>query len=237
MIIFGKRKFGSTDRVTLGRERKPAFHVATIFFHIQFIPIVPLETYLFLDFLDGNQAVTPRFWRESWLARRSACQAVSIPTSYKSIGIAWIRCIAWYSFLILLLGLQSLILAAIALGLAIFVTFHDYFNDASYERAMELLEHANLGTREKALVKRVIHESFISQSTDDDHQLEALALPTATAELECSDDLELAEATVVPPGSNHDDPTVVAVVAVAQDSTKRGSEGPENGKEGPIHIV
>ena len=218
MIIFGKRKFGSTDRVTLGRERKPAFHVATIFFHIQFIPIVPLETYLFLDFLDGNQAV-------------------SIPTSYKTIGIAWIRCITWWSFLILLLCLQSLILAAIALGLAIFVTFHDYFNDASYERAMELLEHANLGTREKALVKRVIHESFISQSTDDDHQLEALALPTATAELECSDDLELAEATVVPSGSNHDDPTVVAVVAVAQDSTKRGSEGPENGKEGPIHIV
>ena len=212
MIIFGKRKFGSTDRVTLGRERKPAFHVATIFFHIQFIPIVPLETYLFLDFLDGNQAM-------------------SIPTSYKSIGIAWIRCITWWSFLILLLGLQSLILAAIALGLAIFVTFHDYFNDASYERAMELLEHANLGTREKALVKRVIHESFISQSTDDDHQLEALALPTATAELECSDDLELAEATVVPSGSNHDDPTVVAVVAVAQDSTKRGSEGPEKEKK------
>ena len=213
MIIFGKRKFGSTDRVTLGRERKPAFHVATIFFHIQFIPIVPLETYLFLDFLDGNQAM-------------------SIPTSYKSIGIAWIRCITWWSFLILLLCLQSLILAAIALGLAIFVTFHDYFNDASYERAMELLEHANLGTREKALVKRVIHESFISQSTDDG-QL-PLAIPTTE---ECSDDLELAEATVVPSGSNHDDPTVVAVVAVAQDSTKRGSEGPENGKEGPIHIV
>ena len=213
MIIFGKRKFGSTDRVTLGRERKPAFHVATIFFHIQFIPIVPLKTYLFLDFLDGNQAV-------------------SIPTSYKTIGIAWIRCITWWSFLILLLGLQSLILAAIALGLAIFVTFHDYFNDASYERAMELLEHANLGTREKALVKRVINESFISQSTDDG-QL-PLAIPTTE---ECSDDLELAEATVVPSGSNHDDPTVVAVVAVAQDSTKRGSEGPENGKEGPIHIV
>ena len=213
MIIFGKRKFGSTDRVTLGRERKPAFHVATIFFHIQFIPIVPLETYLFLDFLDGNQAM-------------------SIPTSYKSIGIAWIRCITWWSFLILLLGLQSLILAAIALGLAIFVTFHDYFNDASYGRARGLLKHANLGTREKALVKRVIHESFISQSTDDG-QL-PLAIPTTE---ECSDDLQLAEATVVPSGSNHDDPTVVAVVAVAQDSTKRGSEGPENGKEGPIHIV
>ena len=71
-----------------------------------------------------------------------------------------------------------------------------------------------------------------AQSTDDG-QL-PLAIPTTE---ECSDDLELAEATVVPSGSNHDDPTVVAVVAVAQDSTKRGSEGPENGKEGPIHIV
>ena len=119
------------------------------------------------------------------------------------------------SFPILLYVLQSfvlaLILGAIALLVALFVTFHGYFNDASYERAMELLEHANLGKRE-ALVKRAIQESFNSQSTDDG-QL-PLAIPTTE---ECSDDLELAEATVVPSGSNHDDPTVVAVVAVAQE--------------------
>ena len=68
------------------------------------------------------------------------------------------------------------LLGAIALLVALFVTFHGYFNDASYERAMELLEHANLGTREEALVKRVIQESFVSQSTDDG-QL-PLAIPT-----------------------------------------------------------
>lgn len=219
MIIFGTRIFGSTDSVAFGSERKPAYHVVTKFFHVQFIPFVPLSSYLVLDFLQGKRAI-------------------SIPLSGKSIGIAWLRCISWWS--VVFLGIltlasgdfswQLLLCFLFAIVAAPFVTWHGYFNDASYGRAMELLGHINLGPRFDATLKRMVDASYISQFSDNG-ELEALALaiPTATAELvdwdeaaemsapECPDDLELQEATAVSAGdSNNTNPFAPTTVVVAQ---------------------
>jgi hypothetical protein len=67
IFIFGLRLFGKVD-VVPGR-----FHVATEFYHIQFLPIVPMQTYLVLEEdVDG--------WR-----------GVKIPLCRKSMTAAWLR--------------------------------------------------------------------------------------------------------------------------------------------------
>jgi hypothetical protein len=67
IFIFGVRLFGKVD-VVPGR-----FHVATEFYHIQFVPIVPMQTYLVLE-EDGD----------GW-------QGVKIPLCRKSVTAAWLR--------------------------------------------------------------------------------------------------------------------------------------------------
>ena len=218
-IRCGTRLLGHTDRVTVGRERKPIFHVATKFFHVNFIPFVPLGSCLVLDFLQPNRAV-------------------GIPTSAKSIGISWLRCIAWYSALILgILTFCSVLDSTtwvptswqlplcffLALGLASFVTWHGYLNDASYERAIELLGHVSLGPRFDAIMKTLVDESFVSQFTDNG-QIEALALavPTETTEQAPHGDLELAEGSAVQ-GSSDGSSSHMTVNLDAPDSPEDSS--------------
>jgi len=67
IFIFGVRLFGKVD-VVPGR-----FHVATEFYHIQFVPIVPMQTWLVLE-ENGD----------GW-------QGVKIPLCRKSVTAAWLR--------------------------------------------------------------------------------------------------------------------------------------------------
>lgn len=204
MIIFGRRLFGRTDYVTLGSERKPGYHVATLFCHVQFIPLIPLSSHLCLEFVGGES------------------RAVSLPVDGKSVVMAWLRCASWWAALLLgafsFLGNDGfswkLFLCFIAaMGFACIVTWHKYFNDASYERANELLVQINGGDRFHAAMKRMIDASYVSQSLKN-ASLEDLVLvvPAKDAGLEEGGapeanmpdypDVELSAAVAVPVGSN-----------------------------------
>ena len=83
MFIFGTRLFGKVDAVPgLG-------HVATKFFHINFLPLIPLEGWFVLG-QEGNQ----------WRGR-------AIPMSGKSVLTAWMR------FATFCLGVAFLFIAAV----------------------------------------------------------------------------------------------------------------------------
>ena len=167
MIIFGTRIFGVTDTVP------NVFHVGTKFFHIDFLPLVPLHTYLMI-----YNSRTGR-----------AEHAIEIPIDCKSIGMAWLRCISGMLVIgsiiafviscsmysdakeeqqysdkynktpnIFEMIFPSLIILLVAIGLAYLAFCHGITRNASYERASELvtkhLAHTPLGPRIQDLVDR-----------------------------------------------------------------------------------
>jgi hypothetical protein len=67
IFFFGLRLFGRVDAVP-GR-----FHVATEFYHVQFIPIVPMQTWLITS-ENGN----------GW-------EGIKLPLCRKSVAVAWVR--------------------------------------------------------------------------------------------------------------------------------------------------
>jgi len=159
---------GSTDRVQV--RGKDLFHVATKFFHVNFMPLFPSSSYVVIDFLgQGNRCI-------------------EIPLSCKSIFIAWLRFLSWVA--VFFLGVFVLAAAGddvswelvtffvMALAIAFFVTWHGSLNDASYDRALELCtEYIKTGTSFDATLKRLVDESFVSQYTSTD-ELESLSLPS-----------------------------------------------------------
>ena len=226
MIIFGRRLFGRTDYVAVGSgsEKKPLFHVATLFAHVQFIPLYPLSSHLFVDVLEGSQAV-------------------SIPISGKSVAVAWLRCTTyWTTFFLGIFSLpaadefswQLFLCFVVALAFAILVTWHGFFNDASYERAIELLGHVNGGERFNSAMKRIIAMSYISQSLESGilEELES-AMPTTTGELmevvnpDYANELVPYETTAcIPVGASDSDSISYAptAVAVLQDAPAKNVE-------------
>ena len=229
LFIFGLRLFGSTDRVECrGRdnEKKPLFHVATQFFHINFISLCPCTPYLVLDFTERKGAV-------------------KIPLSCKSVCISWLRCLTWLSVfvfgIIAMVSLDSdgstssLLMAlcfTVTLCVASLVTWHSYSNNASHDRANQLLSHMNLPASMEVVFRRMIDGSFLDSNGSED-ELEALALSmlTATGELvngrvvaethgpEVGNDLELQETTSTtarPIDDFHCEQNVPTAVAVAQ---------------------
>src|SRR5262245_57714915 len=78
MIIVGTRTFGKVDQVP------GLFYVATRFGHFDFLPFIPMGSYVFLD--DGSQ------------------RGVPIGTSGKSVLVAWLRAILLLSAVFLVLG-------------------------------------------------------------------------------------------------------------------------------------
>jgi hypothetical protein len=70
IFFFGLRLFGRVDEVP-GR-----FYVATEFYHVQFLPVVPMQTYLVL-----------RQDADGW-------EGVKIPLCRKSLAVAWLRAAA-----------------------------------------------------------------------------------------------------------------------------------------------
>ncbi|HMC64744.1 MAG TPA: hypothetical protein VKI65_07380, partial [Gemmataceae bacterium] len=73
MIIFGEQRYGKVDQVP------GLFYVATRFIHVQFVPLLPLGSYVILDgkFRDGGQS------------------EIKIGLSVKSILFAWFRAALW----------------------------------------------------------------------------------------------------------------------------------------------
>jgi hypothetical protein len=67
LFVFGLRLYGRVDAVP------GQFHVATEFYHVQFLPVVPMQTWLITS-QDGS----------GW-------QGVKIPLCRKSVAVAWAR--------------------------------------------------------------------------------------------------------------------------------------------------
>jgi hypothetical protein len=68
-VIFGQRNFGKVDRVP------GAFYVVTQFFHVSFLPLIPLTTYVVLEGTEGGNTFKGK----------------QIGMSFKSILTAWSR--------------------------------------------------------------------------------------------------------------------------------------------------
>jgi len=79
MIVFGTRLFGKVDDVP------GAFHVATRFFHVSFLPLIPTSSWIVLE--DSKES---GFMSSSW-------SGVQLPSlSWSSIGMAWLRVLSIY---------------------------------------------------------------------------------------------------------------------------------------------
>jgi hypothetical protein len=225
MIIFGQRLLGSTDRVIVqqGGRKLPIFHVATQFFHVNCIPLYPCTSVLVLDFLG------------------SVC--IKIPPDRKSICIAWLRFLSWISIIPLFIAAFggfdddakvgevvstqqafSALGVAIALVIALLVTWHGWFNDASYDRSIELLSYLPNTGETKANLRRLIDLHFSEPTAEG--ALDTLPLYTQLARAELVDDgvetesttsdftnnLEMSEERDI--NNNPDVPTVTVAVAV-----------------------
>jgi hypothetical protein len=129
-MVFGTRLLGKVDAVPgLG-------HVATRFFHVNFLPLIPTQSYLVL-------ARTGKSFR-----------GIPIPLSFKSLVIAWVRTITFAAAIIggivLMIGLTGspsdragmfvpgLFVFLLAGGAFVFSITHRSATKASYARAIEL---------------------------------------------------------------------------------------------------
>lgn len=139
MSVFGTRLYGKVDEVPgMG-------HVATVFFHINFVPLIPTKTWFVLDQTS-----------EGW-------NGAPVSMSGKSILVAWMRTACVLSFLIG--GFVAFIAYndhrgdwstpaafAVAGALGFFGLRTRPFMRASYERALELAEPLGLTPTGKAML-------------------------------------------------------------------------------------
>lgn len=132
-VIFGTRWMGKVDAIP------GVGHVATRFFYLQFIPLIPVETYLV--FREVGEEV----------------QGVRIPFSPKSILVAWFRtaCIVaaiglgLAGFLHLskrqdVEGALDIVLSVLAVATFLYSYYFGPIAKASYGRAMLLAQRAAL---------------------------------------------------------------------------------------------
>ncbi len=129
MVIYGSRLYGKVDVVPgLG-------HVATKFFHIDYVPLVPTETWL----------VTQQSGK-SW-------RGVKVGLSAKSVFVAWARAVALLVGVVTpVIGVAAVVgphpdataavvagvVTALAWGIFAVTKTHKLFNRASYARACQL---------------------------------------------------------------------------------------------------
>ena len=139
MIVVGTRPYGKCDVVP------ELFYVATWFFHVDYMPLIPTGSRLILG-QSGNQY-----------------QVVKIPLSFKSILLAWTRaafCVATFGTgfwaLITLLDakqaretglLLPVTVALFCAGIFVFLMLYPRRKMPSYERACQLAKLAGLNER------------------------------------------------------------------------------------------
>ena len=152
MIVFGKRNFGTTHEVP------GVFHVTTNFFHIDFVPLCPIASYLIID---------------RAISSRRGNLGFAIPLNKKSMLLAYGLGAAWASFLISMICLifflntyfpnkQAVLLSSLCLVgsllLALFLYFSKMTRKATYEEAMELCSYVNASAR--PLIEQAINAKF-----------------------------------------------------------------------------
>jgi hypothetical protein len=141
IIIFGTRLAGKVDAVPrIG-------HVATRFFHVYYVPLIPL----------GTVFLTPDQTDET---------GVPLPLSGKSILVGWLRSAAWVGLIaaaVLLLtgisrahpgrlGLGVSCLAACTAGLWLLYRLRPIVQ-ASYQRATEIVQQIGLSPEQRLMVE------------------------------------------------------------------------------------
>ena len=191
VVIFGTRLLGATDYMYV----PGVFHVATKFFHIDFIPLVPLGSYIVLK------------------ERFGSFQGVEIPLNCKSISIAWLRALGWIGVFATFIWLTitaddaggffypAFGMLLVAILIASLFTWHGCTNKASYARASEL--SSELGPRVGPLVQRLVDSHFGEvafqgvPSGDEEENTDSLDIPVAT-KVVSSTDQESAEMTESP---------------------------------------
>ena len=142
VIITGVRFAGKVDAVPrIG-------HVATRFFHLYYVPLIPLGTYLVTREGDTDFA------------------GVALPLSGKSILVGWLRTAAWVGSIVaglvlfsgigrgntgrMVLGLGGLLAAAIALWLLYRLK---PITHASYERAADIARRIGLSPEQRLMLE------------------------------------------------------------------------------------
>jgi hypothetical protein len=125
-IYFGKRLYGRVDVVPR------VLHVATEFFHVSLVPLVPLKTWIVVK---QKGVILPRF------------DGVPIPLDWKSVVMGWMR--GWSGMLAVFAAAGILVAwpedRPTALGLAGFAAFFAFvawitpvLSRASHQRAKHL---------------------------------------------------------------------------------------------------
>ncbi len=194
MVIYGHRLYGKVDAVP------GVGHVATKFFHLDFVPLVPTETWL----------VTQQSGK-SW-------RGVKIPFSAKSIFMAWGRaaCLmvgvgAAIAALVQGIGGRTdtavvvgwAVISAAAWALFALVKTHRLFNRASYPRACQLAKALQMNDTGLAALAAAYGEPLPTFGFRPAMQPKVAAVPVAAAPVP----VEVLEAA---PVSLVDEPTTVA---------------------------
>ena len=142
VIISGVRFAGKVDAVP------KVGHVATRFFHLYYVPLIPVGTFLVTDERDDEFSGLP------------------LPWSFKSILVGWLRTAGFVAFgpavYLLITGSHRNDLARVGAGvliilLAAVVLWFCYrlksITTASYERAMELASRLGLSPEQRLLLE------------------------------------------------------------------------------------
>ncbi|MEM7234280.1 MAG: hypothetical protein AAF517_19030 [Planctomycetota bacterium] len=160
MIIFGTRNYGKTDNIA------DSFHVSTRFFHIWFVPLLPLGSYLMAETTDD----------EDW--------GISVPFSFKSTLLGWARFPALIAGVCLVLvpvpGGGTTVAGVVCLVMFAVAMFAPQLRNASYDRAVELCEVAQLPAQTRVAVD--LHYGEISE-----HEAQRLFAEIEKDEIEALD--------------------------------------------------
>ena len=162
-VIYGTRLMGKVDQVeNLG-------YVSTQFFHLNFVPLVPTGSYLILS-ENGDDF-----------------RGVSIPLSFKSILVAWLRVGTFFTFVGFTIGaivslasnkqelLTGLACGAIAVAsVATFVgTYYlPFFSKASYSRAMQIADIVGLSDEARLMLEVSYGQKTAEQADWELQQIE-----------------------------------------------------------------
>jgi hypothetical protein len=152
LFVHGAKLYGRVDEVP------GLFYVATLFSHINFIPLLPRGSFVVIP--PADQTVSPAAHRGGGrrpVVIRQPAREVPIRLSGKSVLMAWGQAILWSVAVVAALwaGYEStdplrpqwevpLSVAVVALALASVITWHGGLRRASFERALELAKTAGL---------------------------------------------------------------------------------------------
>jgi hypothetical protein len=138
-LHFGTKLMGKVDEVPrMG-------YVSTQFFHVNYLPIIPTGTYFVLEEKGDN------------------FRGVTLPLSFKSILVAWLRAILFLGFIAAVIfaiiaaaeqKTEQMIVLSAAAVFAVAAFWGTYYipliSRASYQRAMDLAER--IGLNEEAVL-------------------------------------------------------------------------------------